>query len=91
MTTQLSSPVHLISGLPRSGSTLLAGILRQNPNFHAGMSSPVGGLMNQLLESVGAGLGTNPGTSEQTSYQNPPPLILSFLCLFPNSKNGTFF
>ncbi|MBR8827608.1 MAG: sulfotransferase [Gomphosphaeria aponina SAG 52.96 = DSM 107014] len=44
--------VHFISGLPRSGSTLLAGILLQNPRFQAGMSSPVGGLMNQLLESM---------------------------------------
>ncbi|KAA0068363.1 sulfotransferase [Rhodanobacter sp. T12-5] len=41
-------PVHFISGLPRSGSTLLAGLLRQNPRFHAGMSSPVGGLFDTL-------------------------------------------
>jgi sulfotransferase len=40
--------VHFISGLPRSGSTLLAGILRQNPRFHAGMSSPVGSLFMAL-------------------------------------------
>ena len=39
---------HFISGLPRSGSTLLAGLLRQNPRFHAGMSGPVGGLFNTL-------------------------------------------
>lgn len=45
---------YFISGLPRSGSTLLAGILRQNPHFHASMSSPVAGLMNSLLEQVGA-------------------------------------
>ena len=30
---------HFISGLPRSGSTLLAAILRQNPRFRSGMSS----------------------------------------------------
>jgi sulfotransferase len=30
---------HFLSGLPRSGSTLLGAILRQNPRFHAGMSS----------------------------------------------------
>ncbi|MEG4240263.1 sulfotransferase [Microcoleus sp. Pol14C6] len=34
---------HFISGLPRSGSTLLAALLRQNPRFHAAMTSPVGG------------------------------------------------
>ncbi|WP_430387869.1 sulfotransferase family protein [Dyella sp. 20L07] len=42
-------PVHFISGLPRSGSTLLAGLLRQNPRFHAGISGPVGGMFNTLL------------------------------------------
>lgn len=33
--------LHFISGVPRSGSTLLAATLRQNPLFHAGMTSPV--------------------------------------------------
>lgn len=46
---------HFISGLPRSGSTLLAAILRQNPRFHAGMSSPVGSLFSGLLGQVSAG------------------------------------
>ncbi|XQW84545.1 sulfotransferase [Thalassotalea piscium] len=46
---------HFISGLPRSGSTLLAGILKQNPNFHAAMSSPVAPMMNSALEQMGAG------------------------------------
>lgn len=36
---------HFISGLPRSGSTLLAGILRQNPRFHAAMNSLVKALL----------------------------------------------
>ncbi|MBJ7900638.1 MAG: sulfotransferase [Cyanobacteria bacterium RI_101] len=44
--------LHFISGLPRSGSTLLGALLRQNPRFHAGMSSPVGGLVNQLLNAM---------------------------------------
>lgn len=51
----MSRRFHFISGLPRSGSTLLAGILRQNPRFHAGMSSPVAGLINGALEQMGAG------------------------------------
>lgn len=37
----MTKDFHFISGLPRSGSTLLAGILNQNPDFVAGMSSPV--------------------------------------------------
>jgi sulfotransferase len=44
----MKNGVHFISGLPRSGSTLLAAILRQNPRFHAGMSSPVGSLFMAL-------------------------------------------
>lgn len=44
--------IHFISGLPRSGSTLLAAILRQNPRFHAGMTSPVGGIFLRMLEAV---------------------------------------
>lgn len=44
--------LHFISGLPRSGSTLLAAILRQNPRIHAGMTSPVGGILLHMLESI---------------------------------------
>ncbi len=46
---------HFISGLPRSGSTLLAAILRQNPDFHAGMSSPVASLFDGIIAQVSAG------------------------------------
>ncbi len=48
----MKQKIHFISGLPRSGSTLLGALLRQNPVFHAGMSSPVGGLMSRLLEAM---------------------------------------
>jgi sulfotransferase len=47
----MDSGIHFISGLPRSGSTLLASILRQNPRFQAGMTSPVGS-MYMALESA---------------------------------------
>lgn len=54
MTAHAPTPkLHLISGLPRSGSTLLAGILRQNPRFHAAMTSPVAGLVTVLLNAMG--------------------------------------
>lgn len=51
----MSQHYHFISGLPRSGSTLLAGILRQNKNYHAAISSPVAALINSCLEQIGAG------------------------------------
>ena len=46
---------HFISGLPRSGSTLLAAVLKQNPRFHAGMTSPVGALMSAMQAQFSAG------------------------------------
>ena len=46
---------HFISGLPRSGSTLLSAILKQNPRFHASISSPIAALFSGLLGQVSAG------------------------------------
>jgi sulfotransferase len=40
---------HFISGLPRSGSTLLAAILSQNPRFRAGMTSPLADIMGVVI------------------------------------------
>lgn len=45
--------IHFISGLPRSGSTLLGALLRQNPRFQAGMSGPLAGLFADLLTKMG--------------------------------------
>jgi sulfotransferase len=47
--------IHFISGLPRSGSTLLSALLLQNPALHAGITSPVGSLVNGMLERVSQG------------------------------------
>ena len=44
--------IHFISGLPRSGSTLLAALLRQNPRFEAGMTGPLSGLFGALLDKM---------------------------------------
>lgn len=41
-----------ISGLPRSGSTLLSAILRQNPEFYADISSPVQGLVSSTINVI---------------------------------------
>lgn len=46
---------HFTSGLPRSGSTLTSALLRQNPRFHAGISSPLAGLMEGGIAKVSAG------------------------------------
>lgn len=56
---------HFISGLPRSGSTLLAAILRQNPRFHAGMTSPVGALFSAMLQQFAAGTEFGPVITQE--------------------------
>lgn len=48
----MKQPLHFISGLPRSGSTLLAALLRQAPRFHAGMSGPLAGFVGTLLAEM---------------------------------------
>lgn len=52
----VSGPVRycFISGLPRSGSTLLSALLRQNPAFTAGISSPLGTLFHAMRNAMGA-------------------------------------
>jgi sulfotransferase len=46
--------IHFISGTPRSGSTLLSAILRQNPLFYASISSPVMAMVNGIYSALGA-------------------------------------
>jgi sulfotransferase len=43
---------YFISGLPRSGSTLLSGILRQNPDFYADIASPVEALTGTAIDVI---------------------------------------
>lgn len=45
----MQATIQLISGLPRSASTLLAALLRQNSRFEAGMSGPLAGVFGALL------------------------------------------
>ena len=46
---------HFISGLPRSGTTLLSAILRQNPRFYASVSGPVATFVSAILSQVSSG------------------------------------
>jgi sulfotransferase len=43
---------YFISGLPRSGSTLLSGILKQNPDFYADIASPVEALTGSSIDII---------------------------------------
>lgn len=48
---------HLISGLPRSGSTLLSAILNQNPRFQSSITDPVFQFVSSIINNSEAGLG----------------------------------
>lgn len=61
----MSKTFHFISGLPRSGSTLLAAILRQNPRVHAGMTSGLGALVNGAMQIMSPGTEIGSSVSEE--------------------------
>ena len=46
---------HFISGLPRAGTTLLAALLKQNPRFHASMTSGLGALVSGAMQIMSPG------------------------------------
>jgi len=48
----MDSTIHFISGLPRSGSTVLSALLRQNPRFSAAVTSPVASLVTPMLHNM---------------------------------------
>jgi sulfotransferase len=48
---------YFISGLPRSGSTLLSAILKQNPKFTASISNPLHDYVRNIITTTHAGVG----------------------------------
>lgn len=52
---------HFISGLPRSGSTLLTSILLQNPRFHSSITDSLASFVKGMLDTVG----TEPGMKSE--------------------------
>lgn len=89
ITQQSPQKIHFISGLPRSGSTLLAAILRQNPRFHAAMTSPVGTLVTQMLETASE----NREIAVFISPEQKRDLILSIFATYyrPQQDKETIF
>lgn len=61
-----------LSGLPRSGSTLLSSILNQNPEIYSGANSPVCGMMFNLERSILA--------SEQYNAYPKPEVMPATVC-----------
>lgn len=72
-----------LSGLPRSGSTLLASILNQNPAIHSGANSPMCGMMWHLEQSIVA-------TEQFNAYPKMhvvPPMVYGILESFYADRN----
>ena len=47
--------IHFISGLPRSGSTLLSAILKQNSRFRSKVTSPMLSMINAVMPTMSGG------------------------------------
>ena len=57
----MTKKYHFITGLPRSGSTLLTSILNQNPRFHSSITDPLATFVKGSLEC----LVTEPGMKSE--------------------------
>jgi sulfotransferase len=84
------SKVHFISGLPRSGSTLLAAILRQNPRFHADIASPLAPLCGAVHQKIGAATEFSRFFDEERSARILRGLFDSFYAHLPEGTAVVF-
>lgn len=62
---------HFITGLPRSGSTLLSSILSQNPRFHSSITDPIASLVIGTITQ----LGNEPGMKTEVPIDRRKNLI----------------
>ena len=53
----MNKKYHCITGLPRSGSTLLVSILKQNPSFHSSITDSLCGLVVETISNCQRGAG----------------------------------
>lgn len=70
---------HFISGLPRSGSTLLSAILKQNPRFTAGITDALHGITHSILQH---GSSPNSGMSSVLPKEKQRELIRSIFSTY---------
>jgi sulfotransferase len=54
---------NFISGLPRSGSTLLSSILKQNPRFTSGISDPLSSYAHSIIRDTNTAVGMDAAVS----------------------------
>jgi sulfotransferase len=76
----MTAAFHFIAGLPRSGSTLFSALLRQNPTFHADISSPVMGLVESIIQQTSAGTEMAPLVSETRKTALAKGIFTNYYC-----------
>lgn len=69
---------HLISGLPRAGSTLLSSILKQNPRFSAGISDPLHSFVHSIIRDINS----NAGMDAQVSVERRRQILIDLFSSF---------
>jgi len=74
---------HFISGLPRSGSTLLTSILNQNPKFHSTISNPLARFVRSIITESHAG----PGYALQCDESKRIELIQNLVSTYHSHLN----
>jgi sulfotransferase len=79
----MNKSYHFISGLPRSGSTLLSTILNQNPNFYADISNPLARFVRSIITESFAG----PGYKLQCPEEKRIKLIQSLIDTYHYDKD----
>ncbi|MBD8898893.1 sulfotransferase [Rhodanobacter sp. DHG33] len=76
---------HFISGLPRSGTTLLAAILNQNPRFRAGMTSPLADIMGAVMAEASSKNDFSFDVSDEQRVALLRGLVENFYSVQPNA------
>ena len=79
--------MFFISGLPRSGSTLLSSILTQNSEIYSGVSSPVYGMICSLIHSIS----TNENDSQIKSKKRKEIIKGIFESYYSDKSNKIIF
>lgn len=83
----MTQKYHFIAGLPRSGSTLLSAILKQNPKFYASISDPLLEFVRSIVQTVHA----NVGMEVAVSIQQRKDLALGLFERFYRNKPNICF
>lgn len=74
----MNKTYYFISGLPRSGSTLLSSILNQNPRFSAGISDPLHSYVHSIIRDTNTSVGMEAAVSIEKRRELIRDLFNSF-------------